>query len=162
MPVFAYEAVDANGQKGSREVSASSKDDALKQIRSQGLRPTRIAVKAQPSGESGGEKKKKGLVLFDRVKQAQIVTFTTQLATLQDAGLPIVRSVKILATQQRPGKFQDQLSTVAEEVEAAPGHAPGVAEIPRGAADHEAFGVLGGESPVAVLRDRRERRCVAA
>jgi type IV pilus assembly protein PilC len=131
MPVFAYEAVDANGQKVSREVSASSKDDALKQIRSQGLRPTRIAVKAQPAGGAPGEKKKKGLILFDRVKQAQIVTFTTQLATLQDAGLPIVRSVKILATQQRPGKFQDQLSAVAEEVEGGSTFSEALAKHPR-------------------------------
>ena len=131
MPVFAYEAVDANGQKVSREVSASSKDDALKQIRSQGLRPTRIAVKAQPAGEAAGEKKKKGLILFDRVKQAQIVTFTTQLATLQDAGLPIVRSVKILATQQRPGKFQDQLTAVSEEVEGGSTFSEALAKHPK-------------------------------
>src|SRR5688572_16110825 len=118
MPVFAYEAVDASGQKVSREVNASSKDEAIKQIRSQGLRPTRIAVKAKAQAAAPAEKKKrKGVVLFDRVKQAQIVTFTSQLSTLQDAGLPIVRSVKILETQQRPGKFKDQLGSIAEEVE---------------------------------------------
>jgi type IV pilus assembly protein PilC len=118
MPVFAYEAVDASGQKVSREVNASSKDEAIKQIRSQGLRPTRIAVKAKAAAAAPAEKKKKrGVVLFDRVKQAQIVTFTSQLSTLQDAGLPIVRSVKILETQQRPGKFKDQLGAIAEEVE---------------------------------------------
>ena len=117
MPVFAYEAVDASGQKVSREVNASSKDEAIKQIRSQGLRPTRIAVKAKAAAAPAEKKKKKGVVLFDRVKQAQIVTFTSQLSTLQDAGLPIVRSVKILETQQRPGKFKDQLGAIAEEVE---------------------------------------------
>lgn len=119
MPVFAYEAVDAAGQKISKEVTASNKDDALKLIRSQGLRPTRIAVKAekqqkQASGEKG---KKKGFTLFDRVTQPQIVTFTSQLSTLQDAGLPIVRSVKILESQLKPGKFRDQLAAVSEDVE---------------------------------------------
>ena len=132
MPVFAYEAVDASGQKISREVNASSKDEAIKQIRSQGLRPTRIAVKAKAQPAATGEKKKKkGVVLFDRVKQAQIVTFTSQLSTLQDAGLPIVRSVKILETQQRPGKFKDQLGAIAEEVEGGSTFSEALSKYPK-------------------------------
>jgi len=132
MPVFAYEAIDASGQKVSREVNASSKDDALKQIRSQGLRPTRIAMKAKQAAQAAPEKKKKrGIVLFDRVKQSQIVTFTSQLSTLQDAGLPIVRSVKILETQQKPGKFKDQLAAVAEEVEGGSTFSEALAKFPK-------------------------------
>lgn len=118
MPVFAYEAIDASGQKVSRELNASSKDDALKQLKAQGLRPTKIAVKAQKAGGTPGAKqKKKGITIFSRVSQAQIVTFTSQLSTLQDAGLPIVRSVKILENQQTPGKFKEQLAAVADDVE---------------------------------------------
>jgi len=60
MPVFAYEAIDASGQKVSREVNASSKDDALKQIRSQGLRPTRIAMKAKQAAQAARRRKRKG------------------------------------------------------------------------------------------------------
>jgi type IV pilus assembly protein PilC len=132
MPVFAYEAVDASGQRVSREVNASSKDEAIKQIRSQGLRPTRIAVKAKAQAAAPAEKKKKkGVVLFDRVKQAQIVTFTSQLSTLQDAGLPIVRSVKILETQQRPGKFKDQLGAIAEEVEGGSTFSEALSKYPK-------------------------------
>ena len=57
MPAFTYEAIDSTGQKVSREVTASSKDDALKQIRSQGLRPTRIAVKPKSRQEAAAKKK---------------------------------------------------------------------------------------------------------
>jgi type IV pilus assembly protein PilC len=119
MPVFAVEAIDVNGQKVNREVTASSKDDAIKQIRSEGLRPTRIAMRGKPAAQAAQEKKKKkkGFVLFDRVKHSQVVTFTSQLSTLQDAGLPIVRSLKILEGQQKAGKFKDQLAAIAEEVE---------------------------------------------
>jgi len=132
MPVFAYEAVDASGQKVNREVNASSKDEAIKQIRSQGLRPTRIAVKAKAQAAAPAEKKKrKGVVLFDRVKQTQIVTFTSQLSTLQDAGLPIVRSVKILETQQRPGKFKDQLASISEEVEGGSTFSEALSKYPK-------------------------------
>ncbi|HZN57920.1 MAG TPA: type II secretion system F family protein [Planctomycetota bacterium] len=132
MPVFAYDAIDANGQKISREVNASSKDDAIKQIRAQGLRPTKVQVKAaKPAPAAGGAKKKKGLILFDRVKQAQIVTFTSQLSTLQDAGLPIVRSVKILEGQQRPGKFKDQLAAVSDDVEQGSTFSEALAKFPK-------------------------------
>jgi len=122
MPVFAFEAVDNSGQKVRSDVTASSKDDAIKKIRSQGLRPTRIAQKQggapAAGGATGGKKaKKRGFALFDSVKAAQIATFTTQLSTLQDAGLPIVRSLKILEAQQRPGRFKDQVGAVSEDVE---------------------------------------------
>ena len=122
MPLFAIEAIDSNGQRVRKELDAKSKDEAIKQARQQGLRPHKIMVKkgasAKKKGAAGAAKgKKKGGALFDRVTPAQVTTFTTQLATLQDAGLPIVRSVKILATQQKPGKFKDQLESVADEVE---------------------------------------------
>lgn len=122
MPLFAIEAIDSNGQRVRKELDAKSKDEAIKQARQQGLRPHKIMVKkgapSKKKGAGGAAKgKKKGGALFDRVTPAQVTTFTTQLATLQDAGLPIVRSVKILATQQKPGKFKDQLESVADEVE---------------------------------------------
>ncbi len=118
MPVFAVEAIDKTGKRVRREMDAASKDEAIKKVRSQGLRPTKVAEKkAAPKTPRPRGKKKRGIALFDFVSRAQVTTFTTQLATLQDAGLPIVRSVKILASQQKPGKFRDQLEQVSEEVE---------------------------------------------
>ncbi len=129
MPVFAFEAIDTQGQRVKKELDASSKDDAIKKIRSQGLRPTKIILRAAAGVEE--EKKKKGIVLLSRVTSAQITTFTTQLATLQDAGLPIVRSIKILEGQQRPGKFKDQLAQVAEEVESGATFSEALAKHPK-------------------------------
>jgi len=121
MPVFAFEAVDRNGQRVRKEIDAASKDEAIKGIRAQGLRPTRVQLKpgggAPAAKKKAAKGKKKGLVLFDKVTSEQITTFTTQLAILQDAGLPIVRSLKILEAQQKPGKFKDQVGAVAEDVE---------------------------------------------
>ncbi len=122
MPVFAVEAIDKSGKKVRREMDASSKDEAIQQMKAEGLRPTKIAEKKgaakKKQAKPKGKKKKGGaLSILDRVSQAQVTTFTTQLATLQDAGLPIVRSVKILSQQQKPGKFQNNLDEVSEEVE---------------------------------------------
>ena len=131
MPVFAYEAIDTSGQRVKKELDASSKDEAIKLIRSQGLRPTKIILRpgtAVAAAKKGGKKK---TVLFSRVTSGQITTFTTQLATLQDAGLPIVRSIKILETQQKPGKFKDQLAQVAEEVESGATFSEALAKHPK-------------------------------
>jgi len=117
MPTFAYEAVDRNGQAVRNRLEAGSRDDALRRIRSQGLKPTKITELKSKARGAPEEKKKKGFVLFNRVSRQQITQFTTQLATLQDAGLPIVRSLRILENQQRPGKFKDVIGEVATDVE---------------------------------------------
>ena len=132
MPVFTYEAIDTSGQRVKKELDAASKDEAIKKIKSQGLRPTKVTMRAGAAAATDGVKgKKKGLVLFSRVSNAQITTFTTQLATLQDAGLPIVRSIKILEGQQKPGKFKDQLAQVAEEVEGGATFSEALAKHPK-------------------------------
>jgi type IV pilus assembly protein PilC len=46
-----------------------------------------------------------------------ITQFTRQLSTLQDAGLPILRSLKILYQQQKPGTLKNILDDVADDVE---------------------------------------------
>lgn len=53
-----------------------------------------------------------------RVSTKALTTFTTQLSTLQDAGLPIVRSLKILEGQMERGPFKAVVGEVTEEVEA--------------------------------------------
>ena len=137
MPVFAFEAVKNDGQKVQSEVTAGSKDEAIKKIQDQGLRPTRIKAqkeesksRAVPGVEKAPAKKKSGL--FARgVSSADIVTFTTQLSTLQDAGLPIVRSLKILEEQQKPGRFKNQLEEVSSEVEQGSTLSEAMAKYPK-------------------------------
>ncbi|MFH1998231.1 MAG: type II secretion system F family protein [Planctomycetota bacterium] len=46
-----------------------------------------------------------------------LMQFTVQLSTLQSAGLPLVRCLKILEGQLRPGPFKDVLLSVTEDVE---------------------------------------------
>ena len=123
MPVFAYEAINNDAQKVKGDVTADSKQLALKLIQEKGLRPTRLvqqkdepAKKAVPGVEQAAPKKR-GPLFKGGVKTADIVTFTTQLSTLQDAGLPIVRSLKILEEQQKPGRLKDELEAISEEVE---------------------------------------------
>ncbi len=59
-----------------------------------------------------------GFRFLDRVDEDALTRFTTQLSVLQDAGLPIVRCLKILEGQLRPGLFKRTLMAVTEDVEA--------------------------------------------
>jgi type IV pilus assembly protein PilC len=52
-----------------------------------------------------------------KIKAKVLVQFTTQLATLQNAGLPIVRCLRVLSTQQREGPFRDAVTAIADDVE---------------------------------------------
>ena len=137
MPVFAFEAIKDDGQKVKSEVTAGSKDEAIRKIQDQGLRPTRIKAQKEESksrsvpGVEKAPAKKKGGLFMGGVSSKDIVTFTTQLSTLQDAGLPIVRSLKILEEQQKPGRFKDQLEEVSSEVEQGSTLSEAMAKYPK-------------------------------
>ena len=137
MPVFAFEAIKDDGQKVKSEVTAESKDEAIRKIQDQGLRPTRIKAQKEESksravpGVEKAPPKKKSVLFMGAVSSKDIVTFTTQLSTLQDAGLPIVRSLKILEEQQKPGRFKDQLEEVSSEVEQGSTLSEAMAKYPK-------------------------------
>ena len=126
MPTFQYEAMNAAGQEVKAEIDAGTADEAIVKIRSQGYFPTKVKEKAAKKQKGGGAasaaaapaKKKGGFNLsFGGVSTKVITQFTRQLSTLQDAGLPILRSLKILWQQQRPGVLKNVLDGVAGDVE---------------------------------------------
>ncbi|HIA27337.1 MAG TPA: type II secretion system F family protein [Planctomycetes bacterium] len=136
MAVFEYEAITPSGSKVRRSVEADNQQDALKKIRGQGMRPTKMKEKKGAAGIAGAggdiEKKKFRIgAIFDRIKQQDIVQFTQQMATLQDAGLPIVRSLKILSGQMRQGRFRSQLEKVTDDVESGSTFSEALAKFPR-------------------------------
>ncbi len=120
MPTFGYEAMNQAGQEVKDEIDAISSEDALARIRNLGYFPTRIREKGGAKGKVGpaAKKKKGGFTLsLGRVGEKTITQVTRQLSTLQDAGLPILRSLHILEEQQRPGTMKNVLSAMAEDIE---------------------------------------------
>jgi len=136
MATFAYEAMNRDGQQVKAEVDALSSEDALSKIRNLGLFPTRIREKGGKKGPqtTGAAKKKKGggTIAFGKVRQKTVVQFTRQLSTLQDAGLPILRSLQILHEQQRPGLLRNILRDVADDVEGGSTLSEAFAKHPKG------------------------------
>ncbi len=124
MPTFHYEAMNQAGQEVKDDIDAPSTEEALAKIRSLGYYPTKLRQKggkkaaAKGGGGGGGAKKgKKGTGGIGRVRVKEITQFTRQLSTLQDAGLPILRSLRILEQQQKPGMLRAILRNVADDIE---------------------------------------------
>ena len=118
MAVFQFEAMNNQGQTIRDEIEANSTEDAIAKIRAQGFFPTNVREKGgrRKTTATGAKKKGSGFVIGG-VSSSQLTQFTRQLSTLQDAGLPIVRSLKILATQMKPCALKNIVDAVAEDVE---------------------------------------------
>lgn len=116
MPTFMFEAIDAATGKEIRDtVDASNENEAQATIRSMGYMVTKI--KAQKSKAAAAGKKPGRGLSFGKVKQKELTLFTRQLSILQDAGLPILRSLKVLGEMQKPGKLKNALLDTCDEIE---------------------------------------------
>ncbi len=133
MPTFQFEAMDATGAEIKDVIEAPSEEEAQATIRQMGYFITKIAVKKkrQAAAATAAEAKKKRGFVFGRVKSKQLTTFTRQLSILQDAGLPILRSLRILEQQQKPGRLKYSLQDVCDEIEAGATLSEAMAKSPK-------------------------------
>ena len=123
MATYAFEAMNSSGQEVKDEIEAGSSEEAIAKIRGKGFFPTKVKEKAgkKKVGKKTEEVKsgstRKMPISIGGVPRKQLVSFTRQLSTLQDAGLPILRSLQILEQQQKPGLLKAIIGGVADEVE---------------------------------------------
>jgi len=123
MPTFAYEAMNASGKAQKGTMDAASSDEVIQRLRGEGMFPTSVreakaAGKAEkPKAEKVKKKRKLGFSMPGGVSAKTRTLFTRQMSTLQDAGLPLLRSLQILEQQQKPGKMKTILGKVCEDVE---------------------------------------------
>ncbi|MCE9591891.1 MAG: type II secretion system F family protein [Planctomycetes bacterium] len=125
MATFQYEALDETGKPRKDTISANTSEEAVEKIRKQGLFPTSVReqkVKKTKGAVAtttvpGAKRDWKNIQInIGGVSQKVLTTFTRQMSTLQDAGLPILRSVKILEEQQKAGMFKNILGGTHEAV----------------------------------------------
>jgi type IV pilus assembly protein PilC len=137
MPTYAFEAMNSSGQEVKDEIDASTSEEAIAKIRSKGFFPTKVrekAAKKKVQKKQEAEtvtKKRKMPFAIGGVPRKQLVTFTRQLSTLQDAGLPILRSLQILEQQQKPGLLKAIIGGVADEVEGGGTLSDAMAQYPK-------------------------------
>lgn len=120
MATFKFEAMDSTGSEVKDSVDALSEEEAQQKIRNMGYFVTRITEVASKKKEKKGQvkgKKKGRSFTIGGVSTKQLCTFTRQFSTLQDAGLPVLRSLRILENQMKPGVLKNSLMDVVEDVE---------------------------------------------
>ena len=132
MPRYNYVAVDSRGQESTGEVEAASTNAAIGQLRQSGYFPTSVYEEAK-SGPNGKEARRRAaktasatkpraktsIALFQRktVRPKILMIFTRQLATLIDSGLPLLRSLTVLAKQERDAALKNTINKVADAVQ---------------------------------------------
>ena len=120
MPTYKYEAMNTSGGEVKDSIEAASEEEAQQKIRQMGYFVTKLTEVAQKKqkgkkGPKAGAKKK--TFTLGGVSSKALCTFTRQFSTLQDAGLPVLRSLKILEGQMKPGALKNALMDVVEDVE---------------------------------------------
>ena len=133
MPMFKYEALDAQGVGVKDEIEALSQKEAVSKIRNMGYFPTKVqqagAKKRAAARAVARPRKRRGA--GGRVKVKLVTEFARQLSTLQDAGLPILRSLRILQEQQKSGTFKRVIGYVADDIEGGATLSEALGRFPR-------------------------------
>ena len=136
MPKYSYVAMDAHGKESKGTLEVASQNEAIGRVKEMGLFPTKIVevekVKEKAEKKAGapakvGAKKKGGGLnvnlnikipgLGGRVKSKVLTTFTRQLATLVDAGLPLLRGLRVLEKQERNPTLKSIIGELAVAIE---------------------------------------------
>jgi type IV pilus assembly protein PilC len=145
MPRYIYVALDSRGQESKGLVEASSTNEAIGQLRQAGYFPTNISEEGNTGANGKAARRAAGtprterasrsnnLVLFQRksVKPKTLMIFTRQLATLIDAGLPLLRGLNVLAKQERDSVLKNAINKVADSVQGGSTFSEGLAQHPR-------------------------------
>ncbi|MHC4259958.1 MAG: type II secretion system F family protein [Planctomycetota bacterium] len=133
MPVYQYVAMDSQGAEIKDRIEALSEKEAISKIRNMGYFPTKVrsrgAERKTAAEAAARPKARRGA--GGRVKIRLVTEFARQLSTLQDAGLPILRSLRILEEQQKSGTFKRVVGYVADEIEGGSTLSEALGRFPR-------------------------------
>ena len=151
MPKYTYVALDARGNETKGGIEAASQNEAIGRVKEMGLFPTKINEadkddkaagkkakgKAKPAAKAKGGAKKGMSInisipgLGGGVKPKVLTTFTRQLATLVDAGLPLLRGLRVLEKQERNPNLKRILAELATSIEGGSTFSEALAQHPK-------------------------------
>jgi type IV pilus assembly protein PilC len=127
MSSYSYVAVDPQGIELRGMLDVADQTEAVRRIKEMGLFPTKVLA-ANPRGERPayvrlrlGVKPRTGRTSFllwgGRVKNATLTVFTRQLATLVEAGMPLLRGLKILQEQTESRALRRVIGELCVDIE---------------------------------------------
>lgn len=117
--LFAFKGTNRNGDKVAGEIKSEDLVNAKRQLRKQGVICTSV---------------KKGKPLFTRDKKiiaADIAIFTRQLATMLNAGVPLVQSFSIIADVSNKSQMKNLIWQISDDVSGGGGFATALRQHPR-------------------------------
>src|SRR5437763_772570 len=135
MPKFNYVAMDSRGKETKGTLEVNTQNEAIGRLKEMGFFPTKVVemdktkekadAKAKTAAKAAGKKKGGGGMnlnikipgLSGRVKAKVLTTFTRQLATLVDAGLPLLRGLRVLEKQERSVTLKEIIVQLALSIE---------------------------------------------
>ena len=150
MAKFNYVALDARGQESVGLIEAQNTNDAVGQLRQAGYFPTSVyeegkngaapaaakakkggAVVAKAKAKSPAVAKKAGNTANKSIKPKILMIFTRQLATLIDAGLPLLRGLTVLEKQERDPVLKATIAKISDAVQGGSTFSEGLAQHPK-------------------------------
>ncbi len=152
MPKYNYVAMDAHGKETKGTLEVASQNEAIGRVKEMGLFPTKIVeidkAKDKPDKAAGGKPAKaakggkggkkggmniniKSPGLSGKVKTKVLTTFTRQLATLVDAGLPLLRGLRVLEKQERNPTLKSVIAELALGIEGGSTFSEALAQHPK-------------------------------
>lgn len=147
MAKFEYIALDARGQESRGVIEAPSQNDAVGQLRQAGYFPTNVVEegkggvpksnkkqqKAMAAAAAPKAKKASSINIFSRktISSKILMIFTRQLATLIDAGLPLLRGLTVLAKQEKDPVLKNTINALADAVQGGSTFSESMAQHPK-------------------------------
>src|SRR6266568_7117861 len=149
MPKFNYVAMDSRGKETKGTLDVANQNEAISRLKEMGYFPTKVseADKAKEKADkkaraaapdTKGRKKGGGFNinikipgLGGKVRPKVLTTFTRQLATLVDAGLPLLRGLRVLERQERNPTLKGIISELAISIEGGSTFSEALAQHPK-------------------------------
>ena len=124
MAVWIYEGNNTEGEYRAGEIEAESKEEAKTRLSSIGVKPFQL------------KKKQKEIEIVipgitDKVPLKSMVVFTRQMATMIDAGLPLIKCLELLGSQEPNPQLKKTLLAVKASVEGGQSFSDSLAKHPK-------------------------------
>lgn len=144
MPKFQYVALDSRGKETKGVLEVGSQAEAISRLKEMGFLPTKVQEIEEPKKQAQvrrAQKPKRNLkeirieiripFLSGRVNTKVMTTFTRQLATLVDAGLPLLRGLRVLEKQEKNPTLKRVIGQLAEAIEGGSTFSEALAQHPK-------------------------------
>ncbi len=147
MPKFNYVAMDSRGKETKGTLEVANQNEAIGRIKEMGYFPTKVVEvdkgkldkKVAGSAAKGAKGKKGGGMnlqikipgLSGKVKSKVLTVFTRQLATLVEAGLPLLRGLRVLQKQEKNVTLKNILGDLSASIEGGSTFSEGLAQHPK-------------------------------